>query len=42
MVGLLSVLEDEYDLETIYDSFDENLIEELDLLDEQDEHEGEL
>jgi hypothetical protein len=42
MVGLLSVLEDEYDLETIYDSFDENLIKELDILDEQDENEGEL
>jgi lysozyme family protein len=42
MVGLLSVLEDEYDIETIYDSFDENLIKELDLLDEQDENEGEL
>jgi hypothetical protein len=42
MVGILSVLEDEYDPETIYNSFDQTLIEELDLLDEQDEHEGEL
>jgi lysozyme family protein len=42
MVGILSVLEDEYDPETIYNSFDQALIEELDLLDEQDEHEGEL
>ena len=40
MVGLLSVLEDEFDPETIYNSFDENLINELDLLDEQDQSEG--